>query len=408
MSDLKQVLLILAVSILIASCENQQSIKDNQSYLIMLSLDGFRWDYTENANTPTFDSLRNIGVQADAIIPSFPTKTFPNHYSMATGLYPDNHGIVLNGFYAPDLKRDYNKDDKSTVSDDSFYFGEPIWTTAELQGIKSASLFWVGSEAPIKGNSPTYFKKYDESMSFEARIDTIYSWLSLPADIRPHLVLWYYHEPDEVGHYKGPESKEITSQIEELDNYLGDFFRKMKTLPEFDKLNFIVTSDHGMGAIDSNRKIILDHVIDTSDLELYDGWNPVWNLKVKEIKKKEVFNKLKQIEQLQVWYTDSIPNRLHYGNNIRTHDITVAAKAGWSIYWSWAIGKNKGTHGYDNSNKDMYGIFYATGPAFKKSYNIHAFENVNLYPLIADIMNLKPAVTDGKLENVQSMLIKTK
>ncbi len=406
MPDIKKILLVVAISIFVASCNYQQPENDNQPYLIMLSLDGFRWDYTNNAYTPTFDSLRNTGVVADAIIPAFPSKTFPNHYTMATGLYPDNHGIVLNGFYAIDLQRDYNKDDKSTVADSSFYSGEPIWSTAELQGTTTASLFWVGSEATINGKRPTYCKKYDESLPFEARIDTVYNWLTLPVDKRPHLILWYYHEPDGIGHYKGPESKELISEIEKLDKYLGDFFKKMRTLPNFNNLNFIVTSDHGMGEISENKVVILDNLIDTADLDFYDGWNPVWNIKAKNGKKEKVYNSLVQSDKLQVWYSDSIPERLNYGNNERTLDITVAAIPKWSIYWSWQIGSNKGAHGYDNTNKDMYGIFFAAGPAFKKNYSFPAFENINLYPLVAEIMNLKPATTDGKLENVEDMLIK--
>ncbi|NQU33461.1 MAG: alkaline phosphatase family protein [Bacteroidetes bacterium] len=371
-------------------------------------MDGFRWDYTHNANTPTLDSLKRVGVMAEAIIPSFPTKTFPNHYSMATGLYPDHHGIVLNGFYANDLQRDYNKSDKSTVQDSRFYGGEPIWTTAELQGIKTATFFWVGSEAESHGIMPTYWEKYNESIPFESRSDSVYNWLSLADSIRPHLIMWYYHEPDGIGHRYGPESKEIISEVEKLDSYLADFFTKMRTLPNFDEINFVVTSDHGMGSITPENSIILDDIIDTADLAYFDGWNPVWNLKVKDGKLKKVYDKLKKEDQLQVWYHDSIPKRLNYGSNPRTLDITVAAKPNYSIYWSWRIAGSLGTHGYDNNDKDMYAIFYAAGPAFKNNYIAPAFENVNLYPLIAKVMNLQPTKTDGMLDNVENMLVETK
>ena len=398
------VLFLLVISLF--SCDtNHKKEEIKQPYLVMLSLDGFRWDYTHNANTPTLDSLANVGVMAEAIIPSFPTKTFPNHYTMASGLYPDHHGIVLNGFYANDLKRDYNKSDKSTVQVGSFYGGEPIWTTAELQGTKAATLFWVGSEAESHGIMPTYWEKYNESLPFNSRIDSVYHWLSLTDSLRPHLIMWYYHEPDGIGHRFGPESKETNLEVEKLDSYLGDFFSKMRKLQNFDELNFIVTSDHGMGSITSDSYIILDNNIDTADLEYFDGWNPVWNLKVKKGKLEKVYNKLKEVDQLQVWYHDSIPKRLNYGTNPRTLDITVVAKPYHSIYWSWRIGKSKGAHGYDNNFKDMHAIFYAAGPAFKHNYIAPAFENVNLYPMIAEIMNLKPAKTDGNIELVKNMLI---
>jgi alkaline phosphatase D len=408
MKQIKYIFIALLATVLLFGCgsRNQNNNENKQPYVIMLSIDGFRWDYTQFAVTPVLDSLAKTGVVAEALIPSFPTKTFPNHYTIATGLYPDHHGIVLNGFYADDLKMDYNKRDKSTVADSRFYSGEPIWTTAELQNVKAATLFWVGSEAECKGVRPTFWEKYNQNLSFDARIDSVYNWLSLPEAQRPHLVLWYYHEPDAIGHGAGPRSKELIAEIEKLDTYLGDFFTKMRTLQYFNKLNFIVTSDHGMGQLSPDKQVILDEIIDTANLAYFDGWNPNWNLKVKEGKLKEVYSNLKKNEHIQVWYRDSIPDRLHYGTNTRTYDITVVAKPYWSIYWSWKIGNNFGAHGYDNNFKDMYTIFYAAGPAFKKDYIAPEFENVNIYPLIADIMKLKPAKTDGNIVNVDNMLIK--
>lgn len=385
--------------------ENQNNKEKNQPYVIMLSIDGFRWDYTQYANTPVLDSLAKVGVMAEALIPSFPTKTFPNHYTMATGLYPDHHGIVLNSFYADDVKMDYNKKDKSSVADSSFYSGEPIWTTAELQGVTAASLFWVGSEAQSHGVRPTLWEKYNHNLPFEDRIDSIYNWLSLPESKRPHLVVWYYHEPDAIGHKAGPESKELVAVIEEIDGYLGDFFTKMRTLPYYNQLNFIVTSDHGMGQLSPDKQVLLDNLIDTANLLYFDGWNPIWNLKVKKEKLDKVYSNLKKNEHIQVWYSDSIPKRLHYGTNPRTYDITVVADPYWSVFWSWKIGESLGTHGYDNSFKDMHTIFYAAGPAFKKNYIAPEFENVNIYPLIAEIMKLKPANTDGDINNVDNMLV---
>ena len=403
------IFLVLFFTLFIFGCSNnKQEGETNQPYLVMVSLDGFRWDYTQFAYTPVLDSLAKTGVMAEALIPSFPTKTFPNHYTIATGLYPDHHGIVLNGFYAEDLKMDYNKGDKSSVGDSRFYSGEPIWTTAELQNVKSATLFWVGSEAESNGIRPTLWEKYNHNLPFEARIDSIYTWLSLPKTQRPHLVMWYYHESDAIGHGKGPRSKELIAEIEKLDTYLGDFFTKMRTLPYYNQLNFIVTSDHGMGQLSIDKQVILDEIIDTADLAYFDGWNPIWNLKVKDGKLNEVYANLKKNKHVQTWHNDSIPKRLHYGSNPRTYDITVVAKPYWSIFWSWKIGNSLGAHGYDNSFKDMYTIFYAAGPAFKKNYIAPQFENINIYPLIAEIMKIKPAQTDGDLKNVENMLIEKK
>ncbi|RLD88382.1 MAG: alkaline phosphatase family protein, partial [Bacteroidetes bacterium] len=238
--------LILGLLLFVLSACNKQEERDDRPYLVILSLDGFRWDYPQMANTPTLDSLKKAGVIAESLKPSYPTKTFPNHYTMATGLYPDHHGLVDNYFHATDLNRIYSMRDREAVMDGVFYGGEPIWVTAENQGMKSATFFWVGSEAEIKGVRPTYWYQYDWTIPFEDRIDSVVHWLSLPEDKRPHLIMWYYSEPDHTGHLAGPESEELKVLVEELDACLADFFTEMRKLPLFDKLNFIITSDHGM------------------------------------------------------------------------------------------------------------------------------------------------------------------
>ncbi len=400
---MKKLLSILLLVLIISSC--QQYTASDKPYLIVLSLDGFRWDYTQFANTPTFDSIASAGVKAKYVIPAFPTKTFPNHYTMATGLYPDHHGIVLNNFYAADVGRSYNKKDRATVGEDVFYDGEPIWITANKQGMENAILFWVGSEAPTNGIRPDRWSTYEHKLAFESRIDSLVNWLQLPEQQRPQLIMWYYPEPDETGHHYGPESPELIAKIEQLDAYLGQFMTAIRKLDIFPELNIIVTSDHGMGAIDESRKIILDEVIDTAALEVWnDGWNPIFNFKVKPGREQQVYEKLRQQEHLQVWKRNEIPERLHYGTHERIHDITVVADSGWSIYWSWKQGKSLGAHGYDNHFSAMRTIFYAAGPVFKEGYEQEAFENIHLYPLMAEILGLTPADVDGKLEAVSPML----
>ncbi len=372
-------------------------------YVVMLSLDGFRWDYPARYHTPVLDSLAKAGVFAE-LIPSFPTKTFPNHYTIATGLYPDHHGIVLNSFHAVDLNRVYKISDRESVQDGVFYDGEPIWLTAKKQGVKNATLFWVGSEADVQHMHPDRWYPYDEHLPFENRIDSVKKWLSLPGSERPHLILWYYHEPDKSGHRFGPAGKETKKTVEQLDRWLGRFFTEMRKLKEFDRINFIITSDHGMGAITKEKSLFLDQLVDTALFEIIDGGNPVFNLKVKKGKLDEVYNRLKANPHLNVWKHNQLPQRLHYGHNIRTLDLTVAADTCWSIYLSHRRHYGNGTHGYDNRWRAMHAIFYAAGPAFKKGYRQPPFENVNIYPLIAHILHLKPVKTDGNLSNVQSML----
>lgn len=370
----------------------------------MLSLDGFRWDYPDMADTPVLDSLKKVGVVATSLKPSFPTKTFPNHYAMATGLYPDHHGIVLNNFYANDLNKSYSIVDREAITNGDFYGGDPIWNLAEKQGLKAATLFWVGASAEINNGRPSFWSYYNEELSFKSRIDSIVDWLNLSETKRPHLIMWYSHEPDLTGHINGPESEELIAEVERLDSWLGDFFTEMRKLQVFNQLNFIITSDHGMGELSVDKRVNLDDYIDTADLEIINGGNPVFNFKVKDGKLEEVYSQLKSVPHLQVWKHDSLPEHLHYGHNIRTQDITILADPEWGVYWSWNNGYAKATHGYDNDWKDMHAIFYAAGPAFQKGISVPAFENIDLYPLISKVLSLEVGVIDGEIERVEGML----
>ena len=214
--------------------------KKSDEYVLLISMDGFRFDYLEKAETPNFDKLISSGVTSNALVPIFISKTFPNHYSIATGMYAENHGLIANSFYAKDLNKYYSIKDREAVSNGDFYGGEPIWVTAERQGVKSGSYFWVGTEAVINGIQPYYWKKYNQGISFEARIDSVISWFSYPINERPRLVLLYFHEPDWTGHEYGPNSPETVAQIERMDNVLGYLLSQTDNLAISPKLNIIV------------------------------------------------------------------------------------------------------------------------------------------------------------------------
>ena len=375
------------LSILAISCKGQHSsdpITKNKPYVVMLSLDGFRWDYPQKANTPNLDRIAEIGVRAESLRPCFPTKTFPNHYSIATGLYPDNHGIVLNDFYG----------------------GEPIWVTAENQRVITASYFWVGSEAPVKGVQPTYWKRYEHKFPFTQRVDSIIAWLSLPEEKRPHLITWYMDEPDSKGYQLGPDNPDLIPVISYLDSLVGDFMFKLNRLEIGRDVNFIVISDHGMGQISPDRVVRLADHINPDHISRINGSNPVYCLSASPGYNEEIGNKLENIDHISSWKHGQLPERLHYGTNSRTGDFVVAADSGWSV----TINSNPqrfsgGAHGFDNNNKDMHAIFYAVGPAFKTGYLQPTFNNIDIYPLIAEIMCLKPAHVDGNIYHVSGMLV---
>jgi predicted AlkP superfamily pyrophosphatase or phosphodiesterase len=378
-----------------------------KNYVIMVSMDGFRWDYGDLYNTPNLDKLAKEGVKADRLIPSFPTVTFPNHYTIATGLYPDHHGLVNNNFPAPDLGLYYRMSDNNVVMNPAFYGGEPIWVTAENQGITSATFFWVGSEAPVKGKQATYWKPYDESISYEARIDTIIKWLSYPPERRPDFVTLYFDEPDATAHDTGPVSPETEKVVERLDSLIGVLRLKLSALPYSKRINLIVLSDHGMGSISPDRYINLRSVVPERMIASIFGGNPVYTMNAAEGKKDSVLYYLNRVKGLKAYAKSEVPVHLHYGTHPRIQDIVVIADSSWSIGTRPDGSSYRGgAHGYDNANSDMHAIFYAAGPAFKKGYSFDQLNNVDIYNLICRILNITPAENDGNPENIKHLLKK--
>jgi len=373
-------------------------------YVVMLSLDGFRWDYTNKTSTPNFDYIAKQGVKATGLQPCFPSKTFPNHYSIATGLYPGNHGLISNSFYASDLKKYYSIRDRDKVENGKFYKGEPIWVTAEAQRIKTASYFWVGSEAKIKGYRPSYYKLYDHNFPYGQRIDSVINWLSLPFKERPRLITWYLDKADGVGHDLGPDSDEMINTIGMLDSLIGVFMNKVNQLSIKDSLNFIIVSDHGMSKIDSNKIIYIKEFIQDHWVDTLIGANPFSLVYSTKEYTDSVYKNLNNVNGISVWKKDDLPERFHLKQNTRCSEIVVVADSGWTT----ALSTNKsylgGTHGYDNMNKDMYGIFYGIGPLFKNNYNAKTLYNTDIYSLIIHMLGIKPAPNDGKPERIMHVL----
>lgn len=381
-----------------------QNSNTEKPYLIIVSLDGFRWDYPIINKLPILDSISQKGVKAKTLKPCFPTLTFPNHYSMATGLYPDEHGIVQNQFYDKNLNLSYKIGDRKAVSDGRFYGGEPIWVTAEKQGIKTATFYWVGSEAEIKGIRPSYWKNYENNIPFHQRIDTITYWLQLPDSLRPQLILFYLPEPDAISHEYGTFSLQTQKMVKYLDSVVGVLINKVNNLPIASKTNFIILSDHGLLDLDSNKLIILENYIKPEWVDRYYGYNPTYNIEANINCTDSIYNALKKVKPLNVWKKNKLPFRLNYGNNYRVADIVIVAKKGWSI----SLRKDKnpygGAHGYDYKINEMHGIFYAFGPAFKKGLKTKTFENVYIYSIAAKVLNIKPTKEAKKSKRIYNIL----
>jgi alkaline phosphatase D len=399
-----KILIIIALLAVIPGFSNNKR-KPFKNYVILVSFDAFRWDYSKLYNTPNLDKLASEGVIAEQLIASFPTKTFPNHYSIITGLYPDNHGIINNNFPAPDLGLYYRMGDRLAVENPAFYGGEPLWVTAEKQGIKAASFFWVGSESSAGGMYPSYWKRYDGSITYEARIDTVIKWLGYPDDKRPEFVNLYFEEPDLTSHDYGPVSSETGRIVTALDSIVGVIRLKLSSLPHAKKINLIVLSDHGMGPVSPERYINLRDVVPGRMIASVSGGNPVYLINPNEGKGDSVLYLLNSVKGMKAWRKSGLPTRWHYGTNPRIPEIVVVADSSWSLGTGSDRSSIKGgTHGYDNFNSDMFSIFYATGPSFKKGYRIKELNNVDIYNLICRVLDITPAKNDGDPAHIKGML----
>lgn len=365
-------------------------------YVVMVSLDAFRWDYDSVYNTPVLNDIAEKGVRAERMIPSFPTKTFPNHYTIVTGLYPDHHGLINNSFYAPDLNLVYRIGDRTMVENAAFYGGEPVWVTAKKAGLKTASFYWVGSEAPIMGMHPDYWKTFDDEVAFGDRVDTVLKWLALPEAKRPHLVTLYFEEPDAISHVYGPISPETGKIVESLDSLMGVLRNGLRHLPQADKINLIILSDHGMGEIEVSRyNNIFDTLQQTMVKRIYGG-SPVWEVEPEEGMTDSVLKYINMQKGVRAYRKTDIPARLHYGTNPRIPEVVLIADPGWVAgIRPIPSNINRGDHGYDWKWAEMQSIFYAEGPAFRKGVMVDTLYNVDIYNIISTILRLTPAHNDG-------------
>ena len=388
----------LIIYVLLSLSSFLLSAVDN--YVLLVSFDGFRHDYTKLTSTPNFDQMADKGVKAESMIPVFPSLTFPNHYSIATGAYAATHNITGNTFYDKEYGEKYSLYDREKVRDPKFYKAEPIWVTAERRGIRTASFFWVGTEAPIKGYSPSIFKYYDGSVPFNSRIDSVLSWFKLPENQRPKLVLLYFSEPDHTGHNVGSDHQDVITKVEEMDTLLGYLMDGLKKLKIFENLDIFIVSDHGMTNVSKERLIILEDYLSRINDIYINGIGSHIQIDIKNNQKeyeKKLFEELKKIPHCQSWNKDDIPNRFHFKNR-NSSDYLLLADEGWFITTKSAMKESpftiKGMHGYDPKYSNMHGIFYAMGANIKDGMEISAFENIHIYPLICKLLDIVPY--DGK------------
>ncbi len=393
----------------------QRAIKDLRPTVILISIDGFRADYVDRYKPKTLSALAKKGVQAEWMKPSYPTKTFPNHYTIVTGLYPDHHGIIENNMFDREIGSVFGLDIPDQIHNSRWWGGEPIWVTAEKQGQRAGSMFWPGSETVIGGVLPSYYKAYDHKFPNFQRVDTVLGWLDLPVSERPTVITMYFAEVDDAGHSAGPESEEVRKAVTQVDLAIERLMDGLSRRHLKKKVNLVIVSDHGMEPYNLRNAVVLDVLFDPTDAERIFWVGEFTQIFPKPGRETKIYEAIKSgLPATAAIYVDGkFPDGYRFGSNQRIAPIVVVPGPNSVItdkqryqkaVNEGTLDKIRGGHGYDNDWRSMRALFIGNGPAFRKGKKVNAFENVDLYELMCKILNLRPAANDGDLSRVSDML----
>ena len=402
--------LLFVYFVLVAGCAGptakREAIADP---VILISIDGFRADYLDRGLTPTLASLAASGVRADALKPSFPTLTFPNHYTLVTGLYPDHHGIVDNRMKDPATGATFVYKDSKSIADPRWWGGEPLWVGVENSGRHSATMFWPGTNVAIDGVWPSHWLEFDGKLTPDQRVDQLLAWFDLRGARKPAFHTLYLEQVDHEGHEHGPDSREVDAALREVDAALARLVKGLRERGAFARTNIVIVSDHGMTSTSPDRIVYLDDLIRIEDARLVTsgilaGMNPAPDHAA------EIENVLLAThDHMRCWRRSEMPARFHYGTNPRIPALLCLADDGWLVSTHDAVKSRKhfslGEHGYDNDDPAMRALFVAHGPAFKSGLRVREVENVDVYPLVAHLLRLPDRATDGRYEDVRDMLV---
>ncbi|KAK7110899.1 ectonucleotide pyrophosphatase/phosphodiesterase family member 5-like [Littorina saxatilis] len=373
--------------------------------VLLISMDGFRWDYLNKiSGLGNFTRLRENSCSVDFVNNVFSTKTFPCHYSIATGLYEETHGIVSNHMYDPDHNATFSKG-----AGDPFWWdgGEPIWVTAERQNKTTGVFYWPGSETRIRGYLPSIYRVYDESIPFPYRVETALNWF---VDNGTEFVALYFHEPDHTGHAHGPDSMSMDDKVREMDGILGLILATLEE-KKLSDVNVILTSDHGMAEIDvDNRLLDLWEYLDESMVEMVPDSGTVTPILPKAGQTAKVFEAASKIPHVKAYLKDDIPAHFHYQNNPRIMPIVLISEEGWMLvknYTDSKVSEGRGNHGYSNELPSMKPIFFAWGPDFRKGVHSKSISSLDIYPLMCRLLNIEAAPNNGSLDSTAHFLLHT-
>ena len=406
-----------------AGCATQQttspaSVTPTTSHsapLLLISIDAYRYDYLERGLSPTLTMLADNGVRAASMQPSFPSLTFPNHYTIVTGLRPDHHGIVNNTMFDPALGK-FSLSNRQAVSDGRWWAeGTPIWETADAHGLHTATMFWPGAEANIHGHQPDEWMPYDGKVTPDQRVDKVLAWLDQPASTRPAFLTLYFDAVDHAGHKYGPDTPQVDDALRETDAAMTRLVQGLKQRGLFDKINLIVLADHGMASTPLQNSILIDRLIpqdqvQTVSMGILAGFNPKDGSAKAASDFAAIEHQLEQPQQhMRCWDKTRVPTRLQYGSNPRVPQLLCLADIGWRVTTTDYLASHKGDvsigeHGYDNADPLMQALFVAHGPAFRVGAKVPAFPNVDVYPLMTHLLGIPAAANDGDYGAVKDML----
>ncbi len=412
LSALVVVLLMLNVGRQLQGCASAEAVVVEpvaERSLVLVSIDGFRWDYLDRA--PEGGALRFVaqGVRAERLVPVFPTKTFPNHYSLVTGLHPEAHGIVGNTMRDPSQVVDgeparFSLSDREAVADGRWWGGEPIWVTAERQGVPTATVFWPGSEAEIAGVRPTTWLAYDGDLPYLDRVDAALDGLDEGAG----LVTLYFEGVDTAGHRFGPDAPEVDAAIVDVDAALSALVDGLRDRGRLGDVDLVVVSDHGMTAVSRDRVVVLDDVVDVDATDV-DWGEPVGLWPADSVDVDALVARVSALPHATAYRKEDLPARLHYAASVRIPPVVVLADEGWTVTSQGYLDRSSdrpsgGTHGYDNAMPDMHGVFLARGPRFRSGVVTGPVQAVDVYGVVAAALDLEPAPTAGDPQAIGRVL----
>ncbi len=394
--------IVLSFALLLAACATPERAPQEAARAdvptILVSFDGFRADYLERGLTPTFERLGRRGVRAQYMTPSFPSLTFPNHYTLVTGLDPDRHGIVHNTMRDTAIEGTFSLSAVAQHADPRWWGAEPFWLTARRQGVRAATMFWVGSEAPIGGHHPDDWQAYDANVTYEDRVDRVLAWLARPPATRPRFVTLYHEVLDKAGHTYGPDSPELNEALLRADALLLRLLRGLERLGL--DANVVIVSDHGMANVSPDRMIFLDDLV-PADVAETVTYGEVLTFAPKPGRVADAESALlRDHEHMECWRRSELPSRFRYGTHPRVPPIVCQVEVGWVAGTREEHARRlpkfpRGAHGFDNASSEMRAIFLADGPAVRDRVTIEHIEARDVYNILAGALGIEPAPNDG-------------